>query len=123
MPASIDPSTAASVPEVALCSAQLTGSVTPVTPFNVQKQTALMSAMARTFPRLAFGFGPVQSQIVSVYDDNATAAATTATVTILTSADGDPQGFAEARCECRLLLKVHQTLSMHGSCPSASERA
>ena len=78
--------------ESALCSMQLTGPA--VTPFNVQKQTALMAVMARTFPRLAFGFGPQQSRVVSVYDYNATA---TATVTIRVAADGNPQGFAEVR--------------------------
>ena len=72
--------------------AQLTGPV--VVPFNVQKQTALLSALARSFPRTAFGLGPDQTQIVKVLSDAAT---NTIQVTIVTESGGSPQLFAEVR--------------------------
>ena len=61
-------------------------------PFNLEKQTALLSVMARNFPRLSLGFGPVQTQVVSVVDD---AAAQTAQVTLVTVSNGAVQAFAE----------------------------
>ena len=73
-----------------LLPAQLTGPV--IVPFNVQKQTALLSVMARLFPRLAFGVGPQQLRIVAVKDE---IASQTATITIVTTSTGDPQAFAE----------------------------
>ena len=68
-----------------------------VTPFNALKQTALLSEMARIFPRLAIGVGPEQTRVVGVVDD-AAASPATATVTLVTSSTGDPQAFAEVRC-------------------------
>ena len=53
-----------------------------------------MSELARIFPRLAVGVGPLQLRLVSVSDDAAT---DTATVTVVTASDGNPQAFAEAR--------------------------
>jgi len=79
--------------------AQVTGPA--IAPFNVQKQTAMLSAMARIFPRLAFGVGPQQSRIAAVTDsinESSAAVSTTAAVTIITVSDGSPQQFAEARC-------------------------
>jgi hypothetical protein len=61
-------------------------------PFNIQKQTALLSALARNFPRLAFGFGPEQSQVTAVVDD---AANKMAQITIITESGGYQQLFAE----------------------------
>ena len=78
---------------VICCPAQLTGPV--ITPFNVQKQNALLSVMARTFPRLPFGVGPERNRIVAVTDD---AEVGTASVTMIMTSDGDPQAFAEVRC-------------------------
>ena len=50
---------------------QLTGPV--LVPFNVEKQTAVLSALARNFPRLAFGFGLEQARINHVFNDAARA--------------------------------------------------
>ena len=88
-----------------LCDAQLTGPV--VVPFNLEKQTALLSVMARNFPRLSLGFGPVQTHVVSVLDD---AAARTAQVTLLTVSNGGQQAFAEVHnaprpsCACNSIM-------------------
>ena len=73
------------------CPAQLTGAA--VTPFNVRRQNALLSEMARVLPRLAIGLGPDETRITAVHDDATTQ---TATVTIMTASDGNPQLFAEA---------------------------
>ncbi len=81
--------------------AQVTGPA--IAPLNVQKQTAMLSVMARNFPRLAFGVGPQQSRIVAVTDtinESSAAVSNTATVTIITVSDGSPQQFAEARRIC-----------------------
>ena len=88
-----------------LCPAQVTGA--SVTPFNVLKQTALLSEMARVFPRLAIGVGPEQTRVVGVIDD---AAAATATVTLFMSSTGDPQAFAQVCCDGPSLpvLPAHQ---------------
>ena len=75
--------------------AQISGPV--VVPFNVQKQTALLSVMARNFPRLSIGVGPVQTHVASVVDD---AANQTAQVTLITVSNGSQQGFAQVR-RCR----------------------
>ena len=86
--------------------AQLTGPV--VMPFNVQKQTALLSLMARRVPRLALGFGPEQARIVSVVDDTGTT-----TVTIITASDNNPQAFAEVLHACLFTLRQRVNLSVH----------
>ncbi len=74
------------------CNAQITGPV--VVPFNLEKQTALLSVMARNFPRLSLGFGPVQTRVVSVLDD---AAAQTTQVTLITVSNGGAEAFAEVQ--------------------------
>lgn len=82
---------------------QLTGPV--IVPFTVQKQTALLSVMARNFPRLSLGVGPVQTHIASVLDD---AALQTAQVTIIIVTNGGQQAFAEVRHgQARLLLPIN----------------
>ena len=63
-----------------------------VMPFNAFKQTALLSEMARIFPRLAIGVGPEQTRVVEVMDD---ASAATTTITLITASTGNPQAFAE----------------------------
>ncbi len=73
-----------------LSCAQLTG--VPIVPFNVQKQTALLSVMWRKFPRLALGVGPTQTQIVSVVDN---AVNQTSQVTLVVQSSGAAQTFAE----------------------------
>ena len=70
--------------------AQITGD--GVVPFDVAKQTALLSTLARNFPRLAFGFGLEQTQVVDVVDS---AAEQTALATIITESGGDQQLVAE----------------------------
>ena len=75
-----------------LCCAQITGPV--IVPFNVQKQTALLSVMARNFPRLSLGVGPVQTTVLSVLDDATTQ---TSQITLITVSSGNAQAFAQVR--------------------------
>ena len=80
------------------CPAQVYYLITPA--FNVRKQTALLSELARIFPRLAFGVGPEQARVAAVIDD---ATVGEATVYVITASDGDPRAFAQARSPCGTL--------------------
>jgi len=90
------------------CDAQITGPV--VVPFNLEKQTALLSVMARNFPRLSLGLGPVQTRVVSVIDD---AAAQTTQVTLITVSNGGAQAFAEVQHGLCLSRACNMTLLCH----------
>ena len=89
---------------VSVAPSQLTG--VPIVPFNVQKQTALLSVLLRNFPRLALGVGPTQYQVASVVDD---AASQTAQVTMILLSSGSAQAFAEVRCCCFPVRPGHRS--------------